>query len=120
MIIMDELHGIFTAYEMRTIQETPSKEEAVFKESIREKKKKNLESKKNCGCSDDSDEDEEMTNFIRKLKKGNEKVMLPLKCFNCGKISHFANKCPSAKKSNSDEEKDPKKEKKYQKRNMKI
>jgi hypothetical protein len=27
MIIMDELHGIFTAYEMRTIQENPSKKE---------------------------------------------------------------------------------------------
>jgi hypothetical protein len=43
--------------------------------------------------------------------------MLPLKCFNCGKISHFENKCPYAKKSDSDEEDNPKKENKYQKEN---
>jgi hypothetical protein len=45
--------------------------------------------------------------------------MLPLKCFNCGKIDHFANKSPYAKKSYSDEEEDIKKENKYQKGNMK-
>jgi hypothetical protein len=30
---MDELHGIFTAYEMRTEQENPDVKEAAFKES---------------------------------------------------------------------------------------
>jgi hypothetical protein len=40
-ISMDELHGIFTAYEMRTVQENPSTKEATFKASKRTKKKKN-------------------------------------------------------------------------------
>jgi hypothetical protein len=35
-ISMDELHGIFTSYEMRTEQENPD----AFKESKRSKKKK--------------------------------------------------------------------------------
>ena len=41
--------------------------------------------------------------------------MFPLKYFNCGKNGHFANNFSYAKKSDSDEEEDPKKEKKYQK-----
>jgi hypothetical protein len=37
-IIMDELHGIFTAYEMRTEQENPDVKEAAFKASKISKK----------------------------------------------------------------------------------
>jgi hypothetical protein len=60
-----------------------------------------------------------MENFIIKLQKGTIKYKgkLPLKGFNCGKIGHFANKCPYARISDNDEEKEPKKEKKYQKGN---
>jgi hypothetical protein len=36
-ISMDELHGIFTAYEMRTEQENPDVKEATFKASKRSK-----------------------------------------------------------------------------------
>jgi hypothetical protein len=36
---MDELHGIFTAYEMRTEQENPDIKEAAFKASKNSKKK---------------------------------------------------------------------------------
>jgi DNA-directed RNA polymerase subunit N (RpoN/RPB10) len=47
------------------------------------------------------------------MKRGTNKYkgMLPLKCFNCGKIGHFASKFPYAKKTNSDDEEAPKKEK---------
>ena len=39
-ISMDELHGIFTAYEIRTEKENPDVKETVFKASKRSKKKK--------------------------------------------------------------------------------
>jgi hypothetical protein len=47
-----------------------------------------------------------MTNFVRKLKRrnGRYKGKITLKYFNCGKIGHFAAKCPYAKNSESDEE----------------
>jgi hypothetical protein len=80
-ISMDELHGIFTSYELRTKQENPSNKEATFKASNKTKKKKNPKSKPNCSCSDDSDKDEEISNFVRNLKRGTGKYkgMLPLK-----------------------------------------
>jgi hypothetical protein len=85
--------------------------EATFKESKRTKKKNKKMSKPGCSYSDDSDEDEEMDNFIRKLKKGTikYKCMLPLICFNCGGIGHFSFKCPHKNKY-SDEEEDYKRE----------
>jgi hypothetical protein len=62
-----------------------------------------------------------MENFIRKFQKGTCKYKgkLLLKCFNCGKIGHFANKCPYARILDSDEEEEPKKEKRYKKGNWK-
>jgi hypothetical protein len=61
---MDELHGILTAYEMRTEQENPVTKEATFKASKKTKKKRKKNPKSDCSCNDDSEEDEEMENFM--------------------------------------------------------
>jgi hypothetical protein len=108
---MDKLHGILTTYAMRTEQDYPSMKEATFKASKKTRKNRQ-NSKSSCSYNDDLDEDEEIANFARKLKRENGKYKgkLPLMCFNCGKIGHFVAKCPYAKNSESDEEGVPKKE----------
>jgi hypothetical protein len=115
-LTVDQLHGILTTYEMRTGNEKPSKGETTFKAS---KTKMKQEKKTNEELSDISDE--EISNFMKKLKKGTGKYKgkIPLICFNCGKIGHFANKCPYPKQEESDDErtfKDQKKRKTKDKR----
>jgi hypothetical protein len=55
---------------------------------------------------------------VRRLKKGSKKYQgkLPLKCFNCGKISHFASKCPHQKKDQNSNDEKKYKYKKYNKK----
>jgi hypothetical protein len=103
-ISMDELHGIFIAYEMRTEQENPDVKEAAFKASKRSKKKKK-EQEEYISSSDALDDDEDVDNFIKILNKGTNgryRGKIPLICFNCDGIGHFANKCPHKKKRNGE------------------
>jgi hypothetical protein len=67
-ISMEKLHGIFTAYELRTEQKNPDVKEAAFKASKRSKKKKN-EQEEYSSSSDVSEDDEEVANFIKRLNK---------------------------------------------------
>jgi hypothetical protein len=103
-ISMDELHGIFTTYEMRTEQENPDVKEAAFKASKRSKQKKK-EQEEYSSNNDVSEDDEEVANFVKRLNKGTNgryRGKLPLICFNCDGIGHFANKCPHKKKRNDE------------------
>jgi hypothetical protein len=103
-ISMDELHGIFTAYEMRTEQENLDVKEVAFKASKRSKQKKK-EQEEYSSSNDVSEDDEEVANFVKRLNKGTNgkyRGKIPLICFNCDGIGHFANKCPHKKKINDE------------------
>jgi hypothetical protein len=100
-ISMDELHGIFIAYEMRTEQENPDVKEATFKASKRSKKNKKEQEEYN-NNNDASEDDEEVANFFKRLNKGTSdryRGKLPLICFSCDGIGHFAKKCHKKKRN---------------------
>ena len=87
-----QLHGILTAYEMR--QGGPSQiKEVVFKVCAKGKEKEVV--KKSSYISE-----EEEANFVRRLQPGTGrfKGKLPFKCFECGKVGHYAAKCPYREK----------------------
>jgi hypothetical protein len=71
-ISMDELHGIFRTYEMRTEQENPDVKEAAFKASKRSKQKKK-EQEEYSSNNDVSKDDEEVANFVKSTEQGNQR-----------------------------------------------
>ena len=87
-ITLDELYGILTSYELRIGWENHSKEEATLKVL------KNLKDQKQIFQTNPQEDsfDEEEANFIKMLEKGlgKYKGKLPFKCFDCGKVGHFA------------------------------
>jgi hypothetical protein len=98
-ISMDELYGIFTAYEMRTEQQNLDIKEATFKASKNSNQKggKREEHRSN---NDVSEYDDEVANLVKRLNKGTDgryRGNIRLICFNCDVIPHFANKCPYKK-----------------------
>jgi hypothetical protein len=89
----DQLLGTLTAYEMTIVKDKSTSREESFKAYKNE----------------DSEPDEIEEKFVKRLKKGSDKYKgkLPFKCFDCGRIGHFANKCPHKRKDQTydDEEK---------------
>ena len=100
---VDELHGMFIAYEMRTWQDEPSNKEATFKAS----KDPNNSEALSKNHLENLDDEESL--FIKKLERsiGKYKGKLPLKCFNYGRIGHFSPKCPYPKQEYSDDDEEP-------------
>eukprot|EP00253_Pinus_taeda_P005346 PITA_05346 len=84
-ITMSQLHGILTTYEMRK-GEPSDRREAAFKAS----------GKGDYYESGHMSEEEEESNFLKNLQRGAGRFRgkLPFKCFACGRVSHYATKCP--------------------------
>jgi hypothetical protein len=117
---MDELHGILTSYEIRTEKDNSFTKESTFKAYKKTNKGNKQQSKSfhkkdprsETSSSDDSEDNEEMANFVRRIKPGINKYKgnIPLILFNYDGIGHFANKSPKNKKKINEEDEAKKKQ----------
>lgn len=103
----DQICGSLIAYEMRIPKGKETSREVTFKAD------KPIEEKV-WSCSSFDEEEEK---FIRRLKKytGKYKWKIPFKCFNCGRVGHYASKLPFKKEENQFKGKEKKKSNKMQK-----
>ena len=89
---MNQLLGNLTSYEMRLPQRKSNVREAAFKIEKSKEEKEDT-----CSCSN-----EEEAIFVRRLDRGSGKYKskIPFKCFNYGRVGHYASKCPLKKTKN--------------------
>ena len=81
---------------MRLPQRKSNVREAAFKTENNKEEKEDI-----CSFSD-----EEEAEFVKKLDRGSGKYKgkLPFKCFNYGRVGHYAAKCPHKKTRNQAQE----------------
>jgi hypothetical protein len=93
---------MLNAYEMRIGKDKSTTREDSFKVDKNE----------------ESEPDEIEAKFVRRIKKGSCKYQgkFPFKCFNCGKIGHFASKFPDKKKDQNSKGEEKYKSKRFDKK----